>query len=221
MVIDSREQVTRSTAGQAILEAIRTRRSIGNVRAERPPRALIEMIIEAGTWAPNHRLTEPWRFIVLAGEARRAFGSVLGELHAAKRAGATGLSDDAALAEARAAQIKAASKPLRAPVVIVVAVEPVVGPKVVEAEEMMAGAAAVQNMLLAAHALGLAAIWRTGDVAYDPAVKAFFGLESTAHLLGFIYVGYPDGTPPQRERTAADEVTRWLGWDDDPASESR
>lgn len=221
MVTDSHEPVTPSTAGQLILDAIRTRRSIGNVRSERPPRDLIEKIIEAGTWAPNHRLTEPWRFIVLAGEARRAFGAVLGERQAAKRPATPGSPDEVAVTESRAAESKAAAKPLRAPVVIAVAVEPVVGPKIVEAEEVMAGAAAAQNMLLAAHALGLAAIWRTGDPAYDPAVKAFFGLESTAHLLGFIYVGYPEGTPPQRERTAADQVTRWLGWDDVPSSATR
>ncbi len=220
MVIDSERMVAPVTAGAEVLETIRGRRSIGKVRPECPPRALIETIIEAGTWAPNHRLTEPWRFIVLAGEARRAFGSVLVESHAAKRSGAAGGDDEAALAEARAAEAKVAMKPLRAPVVIAVAVEPAIGPKIDEAEEVMAGAAAAQNMLLAAHALGLGAIWRTGDPVYDPAVKAFFGLEPSAHLLGFIYLGYPDGAPPQRQRTPAAQFTRWLGWDDAPPAET-
>ncbi len=191
---------------KSVLEAIRSRRSVGKVRPERPPRDVIEQIVEAATWAPNHRLTEPWRFYVLAGDARAALGQVMGRAQAA-RASST--------ADPAATFAKAAAKPLRAPVVIAVAVEPTGGPKVVEVEEVAAGAAAVQNMLLAAHELGLAAIWRTGDPAYDPAVKAFFELPPTAHLLGFVYVGYPDMPPPERARRPVADVTHWLGWDDE------
>ena len=196
--------------GMGVLEAIRTRRSVGAVLAERPPRAAIEAILEAATWAPNHRLTEPWRFVVLAGDARRAFGAATAE---ARFGPGAALGDDA-----RAAFAAMAAKPLRAPVVIAVAVEPTVGPKVVEIEEVAAGAAAVQNMLLAAHALGLAAIWRTGAPTYDPAVKAFFGLTPNAHLLGFVYVGYPAGAAAERPRQPHAAVTRWLGWDEDDAA---
>ena len=188
-----------------VLDAIRTRRSVGRVRPEAPPRALVERVIEAATWAPNHRLTEPWRFFVLAGDARLALGEAMGRARLARLADPT--------ADRAAEFAKAAAKPLRAPVVVAVAVEPVAGPKVVEVEEVAAGAAAVQNLLLAAHALGLAAIWRTGDPAYDPEVKAFFGLDPAAHLLGFVYLGYPDGEAPRRARTPAAHVTRWLGWD--------
>ena len=194
------EMVVGSETRMGVMEAIRTRRSIGKVRQDQPPRVVIEQILEAATWAPNHRLTEPWRFFVVAGEARRELGAVLAARHLAE-----GQAEIAA---------KAAAKPLRAPVVIAVAVEPVVGPKVVEIEEVTAGAAAVQNMLLAAHALGLAAIWRTGAPAYDPAVKAYFGLAPSAHLLGFVYLGYPGAVVPERGRVPVAEVTRWLGWEE-------
>lgn len=147
---------------KSVLEAIRSRRSVGKVRPERPPRDVIEQIVEAATWAPNHRLTEPWRFYVLAGDARAALGQVMGRAQAA-RASST--------ADPAATFAKAAAKPLRAPVVIAVAVEPTGGPKVVEVEEVAAGAAAVQNMLLAAHELGLAAIWRTGILPTTPRSK--------------------------------------------------
>lgn len=195
------EAVVGSERLLGVMEVIRTRRSIGKVRPEQPPREAIQLMIEAATWAPNHRMTEPWRFFVVAGEARRALGEVIAARHVQD-----GQTEIAA---------KAASKPLRAPVVIAVAVEPVVGPKIVEIEEVEAGAAAVQNMLLVAQALGLATIWRTGAPAYDPAVKAFFGLAPSAHLLGFVYVGYPDAVVPERGRVPVAEVTRWLGWVDD------
>lgn len=187
-----------------VLEAIRTRRSVGQVRAEVPPRAVIEEVIEAATWAPNHRLTEPWRFWVLTGEARRALGAAMGQAQVARLPAGSGKDPEAVAAAA-------AAKPLRAPVVIAVAVEPVQAPNVVEIEEVTAGAAAVQNLLLAAHAHGLAAIWRTGDPCYEPAVKAFFGLAPTAHLLGFVYLGYPAGEPPTRTRVPAAALTTWLG----------
>ena len=210
--VEIQERAPAPVPAMGVLEAIRTRRSVGKVRPERPPREAIVAVVEAATWAPNHRLTEPWRFVVLAGEARHAFGAAMA---AAQAAGRPAPADEAAKAAARDADAKTAAKALRAPVVIAIAVEPVVGPKVVEIEEVTAGAAAIQNMLLAAHALGLAAIWRTGAPSYDPAIKAFFGLTPGAHLLGFVYLGYPDGAPPERERTPAERVTRWLGWDAD------
>jgi nitroreductase len=60
-----------------VLEAIRTRRTAGKIRPDVPPRAVIEELLEAATWAPNHRLNEPWRFFVVAGEARERFGELM------------------------------------------------------------------------------------------------------------------------------------------------
>lgn len=190
---------------RSLLAAIKARRSVGTVRSEQPPRQAIEALLEAAVWAPNHRLTEPWRFFVIAGEARRAFGEAM----AAGKVAAGGDGAETATAGMVA-------KALRAPVIIAVAVEPRLGPKIVELEEVTAGAAAVQNMLLAAHALGLAAIWRTGAAAYDPHVKRFFGLDEDAYLLGFVYVGYPaelSVEPAVRTRRPAAELTEWLGWE--------
>jgi nitroreductase len=115
---------------------------------------------------------------------------------------------------------KARSKPLRAPVIIVSAAVPSDAPKVIEIEEVAATAAATENLLLAAQALGLGAMWRTGAPAYDPAVKRFLGLPERAHIVGFIYVGYPDLPElPPRARSALDRTT-WRGWDESDSSVS-
>lgn len=193
-------------AGMDVLEAIRTRRSIGAVSPELPPREVIEEILEAATWAPNHRLTEPWRFTVLAGSAREAFGEVMAKSKVARLV-EEGLPWQADFDRAKA-------KALRAPVIIVLAVKPQIGPKVVEIEEISAGAAAIQNMLLTAHALGLGAIWRTGDACYSAEVKAFLGLEESAHLLGFVYLGYPTASSIRAKRTPSAELTHWIGWEE-------
>ena len=194
---------TTATNRAALLDVIRSRRSIGKVRPERPPRELIEQMLETAVYAPNHHRTQPWRFFVIAGKAREQLGEAMAQAELAATEPSRPGRDPA----------KVRQKPLRAPVIIAVAVEPSRDPKVVEIEEIESGAAAVENMLLAAHSLGLAAMWRTGDAAYAPEVKAFFGLAPSAHLLGFIYVGYPDITLPERPRVVAAEQTTWLGWD--------
>jgi len=188
------------------LQAIETRRSVGKVKPERPPRELIERILDAAVQAPNHHLTEPWRFFVLAGEAREELGRVMSEALRKHLADPGGEAGKALLA-------KETAKPLRAPVLIVAAVKRSENPRVVPIEDIEATAAAVENMLLAARDLGLAAMWRTGDAAYDPAVKAFFGLTPEDHLAGFIYVGFADKKPDARQRTSAREKTEWR-WSD-------
>jgi nitroreductase len=181
---------------------------VGKVGAERPPREQIEQIIRAAGWAPNHYRTQPWRFVVVSGAARERLGDVMAR-SLARRLG------DAESDEARQLIERERRKPLRAPVLIAVAAVPSDTPKAIEIEEIAATAAAVQNMLLAAQALGLGAMWRTGEPAYDPAVKQFLGLPEHAHILSFVYVGYPDMPPlPERERGDALAHATWLGWDE-------
>src|SRR5690349_21397011 len=160
----------------AVIEALRARQSMGRVRPERPPRELVERVIEAAGWAPNHYRTEPWRFFVVAGRAREDLGEAMASALAAKLA-------DAPADEARDLIERERRKPLRAPVIIVVAVIPSETAKVVEVEEIAGTSAAVQNMLLAAEALGLGAMWRTGASAYDPAIKRFLHVPERGHIL--------------------------------------
>lgn len=183
-----------------LLDAIRSRRSLGKCTDEVPDVALIREVLDVATWAPNHKQTEPWRFVVLTGDARKGLGDAMG------RAAAKKIADPEA---ARAAWTKAAGKPLRAPFVIAVYAVP--NPVVPEIEEIAATAAAVQNMLLAAHALGLAAMWRTGDLVFSPEVRAFLDMPENAHMLGTVYIGCPNMAPPVRQRRSIDEVTTWVG----------
>ncbi|MEM3892262.1 MAG: nitroreductase family protein [Nitrososphaerales archaeon] len=62
-----------------VLEAIKTRRSISKFKPDEPPKELIEKILDAGTWAPTHHLTEPWKFFVLTGKAREKLGEAMAQ----------------------------------------------------------------------------------------------------------------------------------------------
>ncbi|HLF27112.1 MAG TPA: nitroreductase [Anaerolineae bacterium] len=182
-----------------IFEAIYTRQSINIVKPDPVSRELIERILAAAVQAPNHYKVRPWRFVVLSGAARERLGAVMVE-SLRKR-------DPRADEDARARE---RSKPLRAPVVIAVGVDQPHLPKVVEIENVAATAAAVQNLLLAAHALGLAAKWRTGTPAYAAEVKAFLGFAPDQHLVGFIYLGYPEAEPTPIARPSHEDRTVWL-----------
>jgi nitroreductase len=83
-------------------------------------------------------------------------------------------------------------------------------PRVLEIENVCATAAAVENLLLAAHALGLGAKWRTGTAARDPQVKQFLGFAPDQSILSFIYLGYPELIPPAEERPSFADRTVWM-----------
>ena len=172
---------------------------------ERPAREQIERLLEAATHAPNHHKVQPWRFIVLAGEAREALGKVMANSLAEKL-------EETSSEKAQALLNKERNKLLRSPVVIVVVAEPPTLPKVLMIENIEATAAAVENMLLTAEEMGLACMWRTGDAASDPHVKEWLGLSPEEHIVSFLYVGFPAIPHLERKPIPFEEKTTWIGW---------
>lgn len=164
-----------------VLDAVAARRSCGRLLAPAPDDDELASLIAAAEAAPDHGRLRPGRFHVLSGGAKDDFGAVLAEAYLRRCA-------DAGAEPVPAALDKERTKLGRAPVVVVVACVPVPGP-IPEIEQVLAVGAAVQNLLLAATALGYGSMWRTGEVAYDPHVKAALGLAATDHIAGFIYLG--------------------------------
>src|SRR5919202_5284060 len=154
-----------------VIRAIETRQSIGRVKQDPVPKELIERILESAVHAPNHKITEPWRFHVFIGKGRGEFARARAEL---ARTLAEAENEEEEYIAGRVSRER--KKAFRAPVVI--AVISAGGRDGVETlENYAACAASVQNMQLTAHALGLATIWRTGPMAYHPYMRDFFGLE--------------------------------------------
>lgn len=189
----------------SVFEIIARRRSIGKMTSEQPTREQIERMLEAATHAPNHHHVQPWKFIVLAGSARAELGEVMAEALLARASDLSGEKGEALLAKER-------SKLLRAPVVIVVAAEYPSQGQVLAIENVEAAAAAVENMLLVAEELGLAAMWRTGDAAYDARIKQWLKLAPEDQIVAFVYVGYPAIPRQPRQPVPFQEKTTWLGW---------
>ncbi len=182
-----------------LLDAIHNRQSQGKLKQEPVPRETIEKLLSAAVQAPNHYKVRPWRFVVLTGEGRKK----LGEVMAASQ-------QDQHPDFPQAAFDKTRGLPLRSPVLIAVGADKPSEEKVLEIENVSAVSAACQNILLAAEGLGLGAKWRTGEWARDAKVKEFLGFAPDQHIVGFLYIGYPEFTPEPCERPSFEDRTVWM-----------
>ncbi|MBV9523220.1 MAG: nitroreductase [Alphaproteobacteria bacterium] len=158
--------------------ALTTRISPAKLAEPGPTPSQLEQMIAAAAAAPDHGRMRPWRFILIEGSARERFGEMLAR--ALQRR------------EPTAPQAKIAAerqKAMRAPTILVLAAAVQGNPKVPEIEQVVAVGAAAQNILIAAHALGLGGFWRTGPAAYDPEVKEALGFGRGDTIIGFLYLG--------------------------------
>jgi nitroreductase len=188
--------------GMDAIEAIQRRTSIRRFRPESVPRATIERLLECAVRAPNHKLTEPWRFAVLLGEARAEFAEIRVK-HRLKR------YPDPGSAEALAGAAKVRRESLDTPAFVVVMCA-VSEDDVRREEDYAAAMMGIANLMTAAESLGLGTYLKTGGVMRDPLLAGLVGLDEGFRVVGVVSLGYPaDSEPPRRRRPAA-EVTRWI-----------
>jgi nitroreductase len=204
-VIDSGGNLSRCKPARLVLnpviDAIRSRRTVKKMDTEKPPtRDQIDGIIGAAMWAPNHHMTEPWRFVVISGQGRKRLGEALV---------AASLSGPGEKPIPERVEIER-GRPLTAPVIVVLISSPQVGEKIVPQEELVAAGAALQNMLLATHSLGLASFVRTGLLAYSDEVRRLFGMDDREALVGMIYLGYASGPVTPGRRSPAEGKVTWM-----------
>ncbi len=187
---------------EALFEAIRTRRSISLNSLDPEPidRALIERMLEAANWAPTHKKTEPWRFVVYDGEHRQALSDAFSEAY---RQIATG--DD--FSEAKFQVLR--DKVWQAPVWIALGMTR--NPSLPEWEEIVAFGCAVHNAQLMACSMGLGCKWTSGATSIHPHVAEVAGFAPDIRLLGFLYVGRPTGSWPEGQRRPSSAKIRWDG----------
>jgi len=182
------------------LAALHTRTSVGQLDAPGPDAAQRDNILKAGLRASDHGRLRPWRFVLIEGDARQRLGDLFVRV---------ALKDNPALGDDERKKLQ--DSPLRAPLIIAVVAKVRPSEKIPAIEQRLSAAGAAQLMLLAAHAQGLGAIWKTGKMAYHPAVHAGLGLEHGDEITGFLYVGTPKSTKPHSELNISDFVSHWKG----------
>ena len=178
------------------LDTLLSRASNGALVDPAPSGAALEQIMQAGMRAPDHGKLRPWRFVLIAGEARAAFAEHAIAAMLARDPAATVFEQD-----------RMRGKLLAPPLIVALGAEIATGHKIPETEQVQAIAAAAMNILNAAHALGFAGKWVTGPNAYDPAIAARLGV---ARVIGFLYLGTPaEPVPTPRPPAMADYVRAW------------
>ncbi|MEJ7787555.1 MAG: nitroreductase [Solirubrobacteraceae bacterium] len=165
-------------------QAIRTRRTHKAYAPQPVDRETLDELFELARWAPNHKLTNPWRFRVLGPHALERLKEASGDLIAA-------------------------AKLNRAPTLVLVSATQS-GDPVMDEEDVLAAATAAYLVLLAAHGRGLAGYWRTPGVLRAPAGRAALGIPDDEHVLGLLHLGHPRQEPRVPERAPVEAVVSYL-----------
>ncbi len=164
--------------------AIRTRRTHKAYAPEPLSRETLDELFELARWAPNHKLTNPWRFRVVGPRALEALKQT---------------ADDPV----------AAAKLDRAPTLVAVSATQT-GDPVMDEEDVLAAAAAAYIVLLAAHGRGLAGYWRTPGVLRSAAGRAALAVPDDERVFGLLHLGHPRQEPRVPERAAVGDVVDYL-----------
>jgi len=167
----------------SVEEAIRGRRTHKSFEPEPVPRELLEELLELARWAPNHHLTQPWRFRVLGPDSLARLKEAAGPSEAPKLD--------------------------RAPTLVVASVA-LTGAQAQDEEDLCAAACATYAVLLGAHARGLAGYWRTPAALRVPAGREAVGIPDGERVLGLIHLGRPRTAPAPGERRPVQDYVSWL-----------
>ena len=164
------------------LEAIQTRNSVPLLTDPAPTSEEMSEVYKGALRAPDHARLRPWKFIEVRGDSRDKLAKIFIDT-------ATALNSD--LSENEISKLEKA--PHRAPMVIILAANIKEHPKVPEIEQIISLGAAAQNILLGIHEIGYSAVWRTGNMAFNPEITKFLGLEENFKIIGYLYVGTSTG----------------------------
>ena len=190
---------------EEVHKLIRNRRSLypAQYTGEKVEDSIIQEILENANWAPTHKHTEPWRFIVFTEDGLMKLADFQSDFYKEHALAADNFNEEK--------YQKLKNNPLKASHVIAIVMKRDPKESIPEVEEIEAVACAVQNMYLTASAYGLGAYWGSGGVTYMEEAKPFFGLDEKDRLLGFFYIGkVREGLAPKGRRTPIEGKVSWV-----------
>lgn len=183
-----------------VVEAIRNRRSVKEFEPEPVRPEDLAALLELAVLAPNHGLTQPWRFYVLGEETKARYGRVRARFKT------SGILDEARAARKRDEVVQST---LAVPVVLGVSSYLADDP-VTREEDYAAVFMAIQNILLAAPTYGLAGKIHTGRILEDDELRAALEVPREHRLVALVHMGRPREVPAMKARRPAAELTIWL-----------
>jgi nitroreductase len=183
---------------------IRQRRSVfpKDYTGETVSDEIINQLLENANWAPTHKLTEPWRFVVFTGEGLKKLAAFQSECYKSVTVA------DGTFSEAKYANLQ--TKPMESSHIIAIGMKRDDANRLPEWEELGAVFCAVQNMYLTATAYGVGCYLSTGGITNFQEAKSFFGLGAEDKLCGFLHVGITKGKVAEGRRRPVSEKVKWV-----------
>jgi nitroreductase len=190
--------------GPQVDELIRTRRSVFSqfYTGERVDDKIVEQMLLNASWAPTHKLTQPWRFLVFTGDGLKKFAGVQAEVYKTVTTADGSFRDDK--------YQNLLTKPLLSSHIIAIAMRRDPKNSVPEIEEAGAVFCAIENMYLTATAYGIGCYLSTGGITYFEEAKHAFDLAAEDRLIGFMHIGMPKAMEYKSKRTPVEEFTQWI-----------
>jgi nitroreductase len=185
-------------------ELILNRRSVFTQQytGEKVDDEIIRQMLVNASWAPTHKLTQPWRFLVYTGDGLKQLAQSQAEVYK------NVTTRDGSFKEERYQNLL--TKPMLSSHIIVVCMKRDPKKSIPEIEEVGAVYCAVQNMYLTATGYGIGCYLSTGGITFFEEAKAIFNLNAEDKLLGFFHVGIPKQIPPPQKRKDFDEFVTWI-----------
>ncbi|MDX8045121.1 nitroreductase [Gracilibacillus sp. S3-1-1] len=179
----------------SIQQLITERRSISVYRDKEVPASLIEELLETAVWVPNHKMTEPWRFVFVQGEAKEKLAEI-------NRKVAISKANTEVEEELQVISDNAYNKIMSVPFIFFV-INTLHPQEKLREEDYASSSCLVQNFSLLGWEKGLSVFWKTGKLAFCEETAALIGLQENERVVGQIQVGYPAKNQTPIPRTAA------------------
>lgn len=187
-----------------LYDCLLSRRTVHKYEDRAVPEDALERALESGRWAPNHKLTEPWRFRVVGKETRERLGDVAERLGAVK---AAHLVDE----EKARMVVRARAKIVDVPALVVVSYVRTPDDEERDREDYASACCAVQNMQLSLWADGIGTKWSTGGLTRQDDTHEILDIDRAAEdIVAFLKIGYPEKRPEARRAVPLSGVTRRL-----------
>lgn len=187
-----------------INQLIRRRRSVfpEHFTGQKVDDQIVAQMIENAVWAPSHRLTQPWRFIIFTGEGLKTLAREQAEVYKKVTTADGSFREDKYKGQL--------TKPLLSSHIIVILMQRDEKRSVPEVEEIGAVFCAIENMYLTATAYGIGCYLSTGGITYFEEAKGLFGIGKEDRVIGFMHVGTPKPEIPDSKRKPTSEVVQWV-----------
>ena len=163
--------------------------------------SIVWQILENSNWAPNHGLTQPWRYKVFTGSGLEKLANFQANLYQE-------ITSEEKFKPEKYERMM--TNILKSSHVIVICMKRQTSGKILELEEIEAVACSVQNMALTAAAYQICSFWGSGGVTYTQELKDFLGLEEQDKCLGYLYLGYSDSPTTKSRRDPIQDKVEWI-----------